>query len=250
MLDVLKLFNYTPPNFDIKYDKKTTQLGPTGVNKPFQIIKDDLCYRLYIKGNQWMMYDIDNHVQASQLFSHYYIASGDVITTGLGLCVREKWLLNNTNVKSLTILEKNKELIEYHKEVNPTIFDKATIINCDAKTYKGKCDTLLLDHYEFESMNEIITDVRNICDNNIECKKMWFWHLETQILADLHKISESSICNDFREGKIKINIETIKNIKFIYELIKLDNKLNKLPDLKQEELQLIITMYTNFFQKV
>ena len=252
MLNVLKLFNYSPPNFDIKIDKKTREFGASGPNKAFEILSvgdNEYAHYLHIKGKQWMMYEDENHHQAAQLFSHYYIASGNVITTGLGLGIREKWLLNNPNVKSLTILERNEDVIEYHREVNPTLFEKANIINCDAKEYKGKCNTLLLDHYEFETMEEIISDVKNICDNNIECDKMWVWHLETQLLADLHSLPESTIVDNFRNGVFKININTLKDIKYYYYLIK-NKKLSKLPDLTQDELQLILTMYTNFFQKL
>ena len=248
MLDILKKWNYNPPNFKLTVDKTTKKLGPTGYKKPLEIIKNDNCYNLYVNGIQWMMYEIDNHHQASQLFSHYYISSGNVIATGLGFGIRELWLLNNPNIKSLTILENNKDIIEYHKEVNPILFEKAKIINCDARTYKGKCDTLLLDHYEFESMTNIIEDVKNIT-KNIKCRNLWFWHLETQILADLHKVDEHNLTNRFRQGEFKINIETLNNIKIVYENIKLNYGL-KLPDLSKEELQLIITIYTHFFQKM
>ena len=248
MLEILKLFNFPTPNLSVGTDVKTKKLGSTGFNVPFEIKKEDNdLYVLYIKGQVWMKYD-NNHLQAAQVFSHYYIAEGDVITTGLGLAVRENWLLNNPKVKSLTVLEKSKDLIEYHKEVNPDLFKEANIINCDAKTYKGKCDTLLLDHYEWEPMNEIINDVNNICNNNIECKKMWFWHLETQIIADLHGWYENNIWNEFREGKFKINPETFKDIKNVYENIKINHKLEKLPNLTNQELQLILTIYTEFYQ--
>ena len=246
MLEVLKLFNYAPPNFNITVDNITNKFGKTGTNIPFEIKRVGESYILYIKGEQWMMYD-DNHSQAAQLFSHYYVANGDVITTGLGLAVRENWLLNNPNVKSLTILEKNEDLIEYHRQTNPHLFEKAKIIKCDAKIYKGTCDTLLIDHYEWESMDEIITDVSNICDN-IKCEKMWFWHLETQILADIHKVNEDGICSRFRVNQFKIDAGSLKNIKQVYDSIKYKNKLSKLPNLTQEELQLIIAIYTLFFQ--
>ena len=249
MIEVLKTFNYNEPNIKIVCDKNILNFGPSGFRNKFEIIKDNEFYILKVFGNQWMMYDTITHLQASQLFAHYYIASGDVICTGLGLGIRENWLLNNKNVKSLTILESNENIIEYHKEVNPILFKKAKIINCDAKTYKGKCDTLLLDHYEFESLYEIVNDVKMIC-SNIECDKVWFWHIETQILADLHQTYEPNLCEKFRNGEFKFNIETLKNIKYVYECIKSNNDLSKLPDLTQEELQLILSMYTQFFQKL
>ena len=247
MLEILKLFNFPTPNITVGTDAKTKQLGSTGFNVPFEIKKVGDLYILYIKGQQWMQYDSSNHLQAAMVFSHYYIAEGDVIVTGLGLAVRENWLLNNPKVKSLTILEKSEDLIEYHRQTNPHLFEKATIINCDAKTYKGKCDTLLLDHYEWEPMEEIIDDVYIIC-NNIECKKMWFWHLETQIIANLHGWYENNIWNEFREGKFKIDTGTFNNILNVYESIKTKYMLKKLPILTESELQLILTIYTEFYQ--
>lgn len=249
MLEILKLFNYSEPNIKIYQDKKSLEFGPSGFRNKFEIIKQNEFYILKINGNQWMMYDTITHLQASQLFAHYYIASGDVIATGLGFGIRENWLLNNPNIRSLTILEKNEDVILYHKEINPILFKKAKIINCDAQSYIGKCDTLLLDHYEFESLYEIANDVKLMC-NNIKCDKMWFWHIETQILADLHQIYENELCEKFRNGQFKFNVETLKNTKYVYECIKNNNNLSKLPDLTQDELQLILTMYTQFFQRL
>lgn len=248
MLEILKLFNYTTPNFYVTNEKP---FGPPNEKIKFEIRKTNNTYFLYINGQQWMMYEMDNHYQASQVFSHFFIADGDVITTGLGLGVREKWLLNNNKVKKLTIIEKNKELIELHKEINPELFEKSKIINCDIREYKGECDTLLLDHYEWESMDYIIEDVKNICNNNIKCKKMWFWHLETKILADTHNYKNvDNICDDFRKGIFKINTYLFDNIKNIYDKIKIDNNLIKLPNLSKEELLLILSIYTHFFQKL
>jgi hypothetical protein len=107
---VLKIFNYEPPTLKIAVDDNTEKLGPTGPNKEFEILVKENKYILCLQGVQWMMYD-ENHLQAAQLFSHYYIASGNVIVTGLGFAVRENWLLKNPKVKSLTILERSQKLI-------------------------------------------------------------------------------------------------------------------------------------------
>ena len=98
-------------------------------------------------------------------------------------------------------------------------------------------------------MTHIINEVKLIC-NNIDCSNMWFWHLETQIIADLHNVPQEGIWNEFRCGRFKIDTETLKNSQIIYDSIKLKYDLNKLPDLTLEELQLIITMYTLFFQNM
>jgi len=246
MLEILKSFNYIPPVISITDNDSNNIFGITGPNKAFEVVLKDNIYILYIKGQQWMLYE-NNCAQVAQLFSHYYIAEGDVISTGLGFAARELWLLNNPKVKSLTILEKNENIIKYQKKVNPSLFDKAKIICCDANTYKGECDTLLLDHYELESMNDIIADVKIMC-NNIKCNKMWFWHLETLILANLHNTYEDGLCDRFRSGDFKIDISALRDIKIVYELIKSKYGLDKLPDLTYQELQFIVSMFTSFFQ--
>jgi len=251
MLETLKIFNYTPPNINIIEDEYLQKFGPTGPNSIFKIVNENNVYRLLVKGEQWMMYNNNDHMQGAQLFAHYYIANGDVLATGLGFAIRECWLLNNQKIKSLTILEKNQHIIDYQKKANPLLFEKTNIICCDVKDYKSNkiYDTLLLDHYEFETMGDIIDDVKTTC-NNIKCKKLWFWHLETQILADLHNRPEQWICEDFRSDRFKIDIETLKNIKPVYDNIKNVYGLDKLPNLTADELQLILTIYTLFFQKM
>ena len=76
----------------------------------------------------------------SQVFSHYYIAEGHVVTTGLGFGVRESWLLNNPRVKSITCIEKDRRVMDIAVNFNPQLFDKVKIIIGDAKEYKCTCD--------------------------------------------------------------------------------------------------------------
>ena len=236
MLEVLKLFNYTPPNIQ------------TIDRNGFKVITDEFGYRLFINNEQWMMYDW-SHTQAAMVYSHYHIAYGDVITTGLGFAARESWLLNNPRVKSLTVLEKNQCIIDYHKEINSDIIKKAKVICTDAVDYVGKCDTLLLDHYEHESMDYIVNNVKTVC-KNIQCEKMWYWHLETQILADLHGVQEDGVWLLFRDKKLKFDTESLRNIKYVYENIRQRFNLEKLPNLTEEELKLFLTIYTGFYNNI
>ena len=61
--------------------------------------------------------------------------------------------MTKKEVSKVTVLEKNKEVIDYHKFINPKLFDDVEVIHFNAYDYKGKCDTLLLDHYEDEAGN-------------------------------------------------------------------------------------------------
>lgn len=133
-------------------------------------------------GVEWMTYNFCTDEEALELYSHYYLAEGDCICTGLGLSIRERWLLNNPKVTSITVLEKNKSVIDFHMKYNEDLCSKINIINISADEYIGSCDTLLLDHYiyPFES---IIEDVKKCC-SNIACQKMWFWPLEDYIVVN------------------------------------------------------------------
>lgn len=118
---------------------------------------------------------------AGELISHYYFAKGNVIATGMGFGIRENWLLNKKSVTSLTIIEKNKSVIDYHKFINsPFLTDKRVrIINCDANEYKGECDVLLADHYESMDNNEVLDEVLKLYNSKkIKHKLFWFWPLE------------------------------------------------------------------------
>ena len=250
MLNILKHYNYTLPNFKEGTDYESSKYGSTGINNKMEIknINNDK-YLLTVNNDHWMMYELQNHNQASQLFSHYYIAEGDVVVTGLGLAVRENWLINKPSIKSIKVIERSSELIEYHKNVNPQLLDKVEFINCDAREYKGKCNSLLLDHYEFENIYDIINDVKFIC-NNIECNNMWFWHLETLIIANLHNVPEHTLCHNFRNNKFVFDTRKLNNVKQTYENIKIFHGLNKLPELDEYELMLFLSMYSNFFTKL
>lgn len=249
MLEILKLFNYSPPTIKPISSDEIVQIGPNNFVNKFEVrSKKELLY-LMINGRQWMLYNIETHQQAAQLFSHYYLACGDVITTGLGFATRENWILKNPKIKSLTVIEKNQTVIDYHRKINPKLFKKANIICADASEYKGKCDTLLLDHYEGESMKHIFNDIKNI-RKNIEFKTLWFWPLEVQLIADTHGVEIKRLFSDFIKGFFQYDMSKLKYLKEAYENIKLREGLIELPTLSDSELKLFITIYTMFFQKV
>ena len=140
-------------------------------------------YLLFLNDIKWMGYKIDddNH-ELKETISHYELSTGNVITTGLGLGLTEQILLSKPEVKSLTVLEKSQDLIDYHLlnskwAKNP----KLKMINTDASVYKGSCDTLLLYHYAHQEAMSILNNVKAI-SKNIKCETMWFWPLESFIV--------------------------------------------------------------------
>ena len=167
MLKLLQQFNYTPPHIE-------------HYNNGVLRVEGDIQHgwELFVDGQRWMTYNLIDHDQAFELYSHYDLAYGHCICTGLGFGIRENWLLTKSEVTKLTVLEKNKEVIEYHQHIKSPMLDHIEVIHVDANEYKGQCDTLLFDHVEFfDIKNSLIKNVRH-CATNIEHNTLWFWPLE------------------------------------------------------------------------
>lgn len=179
----------------------------------FNLIKGDNQFRLFVGDEEWMSYNLETQVEAKQLFSHYYLAKGHVICTGLGLGIRENWILSKKEVLSLTIVEKNHSVIDFHiKSKSSLLKDKRVkIVNQDARKFTSSCDVLLIDHFNDTSEEEIFSDI-NILNNNITSNICWFWPLE-------------SIVSDFNSFK------------------KLKNSIINLPSINEEEFNLFKKLY-------
>jgi hypothetical protein len=135
-----------------------------------------------------MTYNFNTEEEALELYSHYYWAQGHCVCTGLGLGVREGWLLRNPKVTKITVIEKNSSIIQLHKKYNPD-FSKLEIIHDNANQVKMSCDTLLPDHYNNEGLWAMLDDL-DIVAKNITCDRMWFWPLEEYLL-------ELSCCRNY-----------------------------------------------------
>ena len=97
MLSLLKQFNYTSPQLQ-EEEWENIKIQSNG-NGYYYLLIDDV---------QWMAYDENTHLEAFEVYSHYCLAKGHVVVTGLGFGVRENWLLTKNEVTKLTIIEKNK----------------------------------------------------------------------------------------------------------------------------------------------
>ncbi len=187
------------------------QLGPVDV------LEDQGVYRLFVDGNKWLYYDSSTRQAALELIAHVDLAYGDVVTTGLGLGLREQLLLANPNVSSIRVVEQSQDLIDFHQQNSRWINDpKITVINADANEYTAQCDVLLLDHYEQERIGVIVDSVRKVADN-IQCRLLWFWPLESQII--------------FRSTKRALTLLES------YLSLRQDINVAQLPDLTAEQLR-------------
>jgi hypothetical protein len=148
--------------------------------------------KLYINNLQWMNLSLRNYWQVFQFLSHIENSKGRVTTTGMGFLLRESWLVKKG--MDVTVIESNENVIRYHMKYNPDICNKLKIVNDDAKQYVGNCDTLLLDHYEFESDDHVLNEVQNF-KNRIDYETIWFWPIEKIIknksLSDSVSLRES-----------------------------------------------------------
>ena len=73
-------------------------------------------WKLFVEGNQWMVYQTYDYKEVYELYSHYDLAQGHCILTGLGFGARERWILNKPEVTKLTVLEQSEDVIQYHKD--------------------------------------------------------------------------------------------------------------------------------------
>ena len=135
---------------------------------------------LRINSQQWMGINLNTFNDVGEQYSHFELGRGHCICTGMGFLIRESWLLNNPLVTKITVIEKNESVIEYHKKHNPLILEKLNVVNCDVVDFKGECDVLLIDHYEWEKLDHIKKDISNILEN-IKCDTIWFWPIERYI---------------------------------------------------------------------
>lgn len=171
----------------------------------------------------WMTWEKTTNEQIYQLFSHYDLANGHCVCTGLGFALREAWLLTKPEVTKITVIEKNKNLIEYHKQHNAELMNKLEVIECDAYDYKGVCDTLLIDHHENLCEYDFCVSAKRVMDN-IQCNIMWFYPLE-EILCKYYKTHTG--------------VTLVK----IYEIIKNYFELTKMPKLTEDQLNKYLQVF-------
>ena len=169
-------------------------------------------------GVQWMSLNKSDYQQVFQFYSHYVLAEGHCLCTGLGFALRENWLLSKKEVTKITVVEVNKNIIDYHNKFNPEIMEKLEVIHCDVYNYKGSCDTLLIDNFEggVNYFNTFILSSQSIC-RNIKHNKVWFWQFE--LILSLH----------YRDY-IGLSLSEI------YHRTKIYFELHNLPELSEEQL--------------
>ena len=220
MIELLKALNYTAPHIK------------PGVYDNMVIVDRGGVYYLYVDGLQWMSYNTRTHEDAYSVYGHYLLAQGHVVVTGLCVVARVNSLLTKPEVTKLTILEKNQAVIDYHKKIgSPFLSDpRVEIVNVAAQQYDGQCDVLLLDHYETETMEQMIADAK-ICHDAIAHKTFWFWPFERIIMH-----SRKWMTDNDPSGKLYTKHEAFLMLKGFHGL-------HNMPDFDEDTINLLCMMH-------
>jgi hypothetical protein len=143
----------------------------------FKILIESNSYFLYENENRWMVAGEDNRSIYKEMYACYDMAYGKILLTGLGFGMLAMWLSEKKSVESVTVVEKNKEIIDFFNKYN--FNKKINIILDDANFYKSdiEYDCVFLDHYELETSDYIIDNVKNFL-SRVNYKKIWFWPIE------------------------------------------------------------------------
>lgn len=157
---------------------KPASFGGMTIKK--ELIDGNEFFYLLQDGVRWMAWNRTTHKEVFELYTHHHLAKGHCICTGLGFGLREKWLLSKQDVTKITVIEKNKNIIEYHRQFNPDLMERIEVVCCDVYEYKGECDTLLIDNFEgspIEHEYSWLCSIQHI-SQNIKHDVMWAWPLE------------------------------------------------------------------------
>ncbi len=184
-------------------------------------LKDYMILRAYEKdtdmpflkqGNQeWMMASI-SEFKTNDPYAKK--AKGNVITFGLGIGYFVYMALLNQNVKSITVIEKSKEVIELFNQIRNQFPNKPiNIINGDAfdyfnEKYLKDFDYIYVDIYQNNEDGRIL--IEKLLEQYLpEYDKCNFW-IENSCLSIVKSLIFIYYYEQVYKTKIKINKENIK----------------------------------------
>ena len=107
---------------------------PNGVSNDFKVVGGDETVLYQNIGDKWMNIMDDSAYEAEQADAFLSAATGDVLLAGLGLGMVLRPLVDNSNVSSITVIEKYQEVIDLISPHVP-LSKKIKIINDDIYTW-------------------------------------------------------------------------------------------------------------------
>lgn len=171
------MFDYnTVPKMSIK---------PVSIGE-FSLSFEENAYRLCRDNTQLMCLNTLNYREIKEQYAMYDLAYGEVLLTGFGLGILPLWIASKPEVKSVTVLELSKEVVELfllHNDMPKNI----NVIYADAKTYKTdkQYDCLFLDHFPDHKEWPVYKEVSTIA-KNIPHKVLWFYSLESHYVRNYY----------------------------------------------------------------
>jgi hypothetical protein len=161
-----------------------------------EIIEVSQKHILFNNGIRWMIHHKENYREEKEMYSSYDLGYGDILISGLGFGILALWLANKPGVKSVTVIEINKEIIDLFIK-NNKIPDNLTIINDNMITYETnkKYDCLFLDHYEMQHKDWILNDAKKI-SKRIQHDVFWIWSLEPLYMNKMYPDVIKEMDND------------------------------------------------------
>lgn len=159
-------------------------------------------FNLYVDNHRWTVYDYYFKTILYDCFIEIEKAHGNCITTGLGLGIIELCLANKPNVNKIRIFEKYQSVVDLFltfAENAKLKLDKIEIIIEDANELKNqRSDCLLLDHFESETFEEIVSSARHLAQNNLQ-DFIYFWP------------ATKEFCEQSVKNKLPILVESFTN---------------------------------------
>lgn len=136
-------------------------------------------FQLRINNERWMNINPSNYLTIQQMYSHYDIAHGNVLITGLGFGIAALWIASKSTVKHVTVIERSPEVIDAFLKLNNKP-ENMTIICEDANKFESinYFDCILSDHFENENHNIILDSMRSLVKRVPNYGVVWFWPLE------------------------------------------------------------------------
>jgi hypothetical protein len=149
------------------------------VTDRFEIRDTGYEFELWVEGERWMNVAHKNNETIKQLYSHYDIAYGKVLITGLGFGISALWVASKPSVSHVTVVEKNPEVIEAFLASNQKP-ENMTIICEDANVFSTDehFDCILSDHFENEYYQDILDSMHSLVERVPNHDVVWFWPLE------------------------------------------------------------------------
>jgi len=170
-LKLLQRYDFEKPNFE-KYKKNNIEIKQD---------KETKAWSLYIDKKEVRTVD-RFFVNCFSYMAMTDLAFGTTAIKGWGLGEIPNWLRFKPQVREVTVIEPNMDIIDYHEKVNTDMWGTVNMIQTRSLGFGMKCDVLLLDrYYNREPFDMDIVDFLDLIQKEIELiehKFLWFWPLE------------------------------------------------------------------------